>query len=283
MKKSIALVSIVIVASLGSLSFVLSSSGIAGYTGSPGEQNCSSCHSGGTSAAAGTTITSVPSFTANEFEPGTTYAITVQLAAAGFNRYGFGCEILNASNANAGTMQNAGSGVQFLFSGQRRNAVQTTPKAGTGGTTFSFDWVAPLVGDTATIYVAGNAVNNNNSSSEDFVIPPIKRQLKARQQPVDTTITSIKENRMKDLSNLTLYPNPAANVSTISYVLSSNQQVSIQLLDLKGKVIKTFVDEKQLSGAHQIFLDLQDVAQGLYFVKTSLANQKVSQKLITIQ
>jgi hypothetical protein len=266
----------------------LSSFGIAGYTGSPGEGNCNSCHSGGSSAAFGTSITAVPSFSANKFVPGTTYQITVQLAAAGFSRYGFGCEILDAknNNVNSGLMQSAGDGVQFLSPSGRTNAVHTTPKSSAGIVSFSFGWKAPAAGagDTATIYVAGNAVDGNGSTGGDFPMPPVRLQLKAQQSPVDTTIITAGPAEIKSIgiSGISVYPNPASGLSSINYFLSQPQQILIELLSIDGKVVREFVNETQAAGSHAHFLDLQNITSGIYFVRTSIRNQKVSQQLIAI-
>ena len=75
-------------------------------------------------------INSLPAFSNNNYVPGTTYTLTIIITASGFNNFGFGCEILNASNTDAGTMQNAGTGVKFLTAGNgRKNAVQSATKA----------------------------------------------------------------------------------------------------------------------------------------------------------
>jgi hypothetical protein len=280
MKKTIVTLVLASVTLISTSAFIKSSNGIAGYTGAPGEVTCNTigCHGGGSSPSSSIAVSSVPSFTNDEFVPGTSYLITIQLTATNFNRYGFGCEILNASNVNAGTMQNAGAGVKFLNSGGRKNAVHTTAKVGTGSASFSFEWVAPLTGDTATIYVAGNAVNGNGSTSGDFPIPPVFVQLKAQEPPP----VSIRENPYAFISGLSVYPNPASGLTSISYNLSKNQPVAVQLVSLNGKVIREFINETQASGAHSHLLDLQNIAPGMYFVKTLVADQKVAQKMIAI-
>ncbi|MES2678421.1 MAG: choice-of-anchor V domain-containing protein [Bacteroidota bacterium] len=282
MKKIIITLVLASVTLISTSAFIKSSSGIAGYTGSPGEVSCNTigCHGGGSSPASAIVVSAVPAFTNDEFVPGTSYMITVQLTATNFNRYGFGCEILDASNINAGTMQNAGAGVKFLFSGGRKNAVHTTAKIGTGGASFSFEWVAPSTGDTATIYVAGNAVNGNGSTSGDFPIPPVFVQLNA-QEPEPEPV-SIRENTSAFISGVSVFPNPANGLTSISYNLSKNQPVSVQLVSLNGKVVREFINETQVSGEHSHFLDLNNIAPGMYFVKMSVADQKVSQKIIAV-
>src|SRR5437868_274035 len=110
MKKTFTTLLLVLITLIGTSAFILkNSTGIAGYTGSPGEATCANCHAGGNSAASGITITSVPAFTQNvnsefEFLPDSTYKIIITAKASGFSRFGFACEILDDQNLDAGVM-----------------------------------------------------------------------------------------------------------------------------------------------------------------------------------
>ncbi len=282
MKKRIVTSLFAIACLLGSSAFIIKyQNGIAGYTGAPGEGSCNSCHGNASSPSSGITISSTPAFTLNEFVPGTTYNMTVTIAASGFNKFGFGCEILDQFLINAGMMQNQGPGVKFLFSSGRKNAVHSTPKSGTGQASFTFDWVAPSVGDTATIYAAGNAVNGNGSTSGDFPLPPVLMQLKA-QAPVSEP-TAVKENSSFALHSVSVYPNPAKETSTLAYRLAQARQVTVELVDLSGKTVKTLVNEKQAPGAYSQAIDLRGVAGGIYFVKVSGNGLKAAQKMLMVE
>ena len=297
MKKTIITLVLALFTIISTSAFIkLTTTGIAGSTGSPGESHCNSCHGGASSASFGTTITSVPSFTADEFVPSTLYQITVQFSATGFTKFGFGCEILDAlnNNSNAGIMQSPGAGVHFLNAfinpTQRRDATHTTPKNTVGGVaSFSFGWLAPAqgAGDTATIFVAGNAVNGNGSTNGDFPLPPVFMQLRAHRPDsiVDTTTVpnALRKINLNSISEISVFPNPASKLTSINYFLSQTQNVSVQLISMNGKVIKEFINETQSPGSHAHLLDLQNVTSGVYFVKTSINDQKVSQKLIAVQ
>jgi hypothetical protein len=128
---------------------VKSSSGIAGYTGAPGSfGTCGNqgCHGGGSSATSGVTITSVPSFSNNMYKPDSTYQVIIQTSAAGFNRYGFDCEILTPGGTNAGVISaSLSAGVKTLQAGGgRRDAVHSSPRFGTGGVTFTLSLESPF-------------------------------------------------------------------------------------------------------------------------------------------
>lgn len=251
------------------------SNGIAGFTGSPSEGTCSSCHGGGTSAASGITITSLPAFTGNQYIAGTTYTITIDIAATGFNKFGFGSEILNSSNTNAGLIQNPGLGVKFLNSGSRKNAVHTTPKTGTGAASFSFEWIAPTSGGI-TIYVGANAVNGTGGTGGDFTF-------NSSLSLTESLGVGVKENNSQSVSNVFIFPNPITEFTTLSYFLNKTQTIQVQLTDINGKIVKEIYTETQNAGYQSKIIDLQDVASGVYFITTTSDKQKVSQKLVTVQ
>lgn len=275
MKKIITISSIVFTSSLFFAFHKIHSTGETGATGSPGEGTCSGCHNGG---AAGTTvsITSAPAFSNNAYDPGTVYTINIVVAHPSQPKFGFGCEILNSSNANAGTMANAGAGVNFANAGNgRKNAKHTAPKTGTGSATFTFEWTPPLSGDV-TFYVSGNAVNGTGSSGGD--------------SPAATTL-SLSNSLATSLDKLAettevkavLYPNPGKGFTSMSYFLSKDQTIKLELLELNGKLVKTICDELRPAGQQDHKINLMDVPSGLYFIKMSSNERLLTQKLISVQ
>jgi hypothetical protein len=280
MKRKLFIFSFTIITLLSTSAFIIKSSGgIAGFTNSPGEANCGACHGGGTSTSFGTTITSTPVFSSSTFSPGVTYTIAVNVAATGFNRFGFGCEVLDENGNNVGNMQNPKTGVSIVNAGNgRKNAIQNAPKLGSGAASFLFEWVAPF-SDTATIYAAANAINVNGSTTGDFPLPAVFLQLKTN----NPTTVSIKEVNTNALSQISVYPNPAKQLTTISYDLKETKKVTIQLIDLNGKLVKNFISDTENSGSHTHLLDLNNISSELYFVRLLLDNKKITQKLIIVQ
>ena len=262
-----------------------SSTGMAGKTGAPGENTCGECHGGGSSAASGITISATPEFTLNQFTGGTTYTISVIVGATGFSRFGFGCEILDSVNVNAGVMQTlAGTGVKLMNAGTRKNATHSTPKSGIDEATFKFRWIAPNI-DKATIYVCGNAVNFNGSTTGDLPFPS-SLELTRMPDPVDTTVidsnlTVISKHGLEP-GSFNVYPNPAAFLTTVSYHIEKEMNVCLELYDLSGKLIKVLAEERQFPGAQSRFLNLQGIPAGVYFVRLSGDHSRLSQKLLTI-
>ncbi len=276
MKKSLLSVLALSAIFISSTAFIIHSAGEAGYTGSPSETTCASCHSGGT----GTTIVGItgsPAFTSNQYVPGQTYTVNVNVQNSAYNSFGFGCEILNSSNTDAGNMTSCMSGAQFLTATNgRKNATHTTPKTGTGAATFSFVWVAPSTG-TATIYAAGNAVNNSNNFNGDkvgtssLVLSP-------------TTTTGVKEAVATGFTDISIFPNPIVSKFKISYNIATDAIVNTSLYDIQGKLLNELINEKQVSGNHTLKLSLPDgLPKGAYIVKL-VANSNIgAQRLIIVE
>jgi hypothetical protein len=255
-------------------SVIKNSGGKTDFSGAPGEGTCNGCHGGGSSISSSCSITANPAFTGNQYVPGATYTITASVNAIGFNHFGFDCTILNAANTNAGTMQNPGSGVNILNGGTgRKNATQSTPKNGTNGTNFTFEWVAPVSGNT-TIYLAGNAVNLNGGTSGDL---PINTSLALTASPsTNLNSTGITQNKFN------VYPNPTNGYTSISYSLTNPKTVSIQLININGSLVKEFLNENQIGGNYSNILNLEGLEKGLYFLTLSGNNERIAQKLITV-
>jgi hypothetical protein len=285
MKKTLLIWSFSAVILTASTAFVTiqNNSGRAGVTGAPGESTCGAagCHSGGSSTSHGATVTATPSFTNDEYIPNTTYNVTLTVASAGFTKFGFGCEILNASNANIGLMQGAGSGVKFLTAGNgRKNAVQTTAKTGASGqTSFSFQWVAPAVGEgDATFYYCGNAVNGTGGTGGDFVFPGNYTLTEG----IETITTTVTENKTEFISKFSVFPNPTSERMRLSYALKETKTVSIDLYDITGKMMKVLISESQKPGLYEKTISLQDIEKGIYFVRINSEGVKVSQKMLIV-
>lgn len=173
----------------------------ASHTGAPGERTCSTngCHLGAIGVNQGPGSVSLRLGSGlTEYEPGQTYAITVELTEPErSSRMGFQLTALNSSNARAGTLASAGSDVSIttgtVSGGQRQYARQTSQgNRPTSGTTrvWTVNWTAPAAGTgEVTLYVAGLGANGNgNPDSQDRTYTATLRVAeKTAEQPTLTT------------------------------------------------------------------------------------------------
>ncbi|MCB2199473.1 choice-of-anchor D domain-containing protein [bacterium] len=151
-----------------SMSFAFSGGPPQGRAGDPpGNANCTVCHSsfGVNSGDGSLTISEIL-----EYEPGETYDLTVSLTDDGQSRWGFQAIPKDGSNATAGALV-ISDGTNTQANGDYINHTSTGTNAGsTTGNSWDFQWTAPAAGTgDVTFYVAGNAANNNFSTSGDYI------------------------------------------------------------------------------------------------------------------
>jgi hypothetical protein len=282
-KKVLVMSSFVIV--LGVMSFdIMHKSGFSGYTKSPGEFDCSSCHTGSAVNAAGGSIaiTSSPFFTSSKYIPGQTYAVSVTIARTTYNLYGFGFEALKADGSNAGTFTITNpSEMQIdtaVVNGKNRaNVIHVLSGGASANThTFTFNWKAPASGTGAvTLYTAGVAANNSNSNGGDYVY----RVSKALTE--DTSIGVGVIERSNSTGDFTIYPNPMTESTTLSYNLKENGTISAKLMTINGKIVSKFFEEEQTAGQHEHKVNIDpSLSKGIYFISFEVDGEQNLQKVI---
>lgn len=144
----------------------------SGYTGAPGEGNCTNCHSGTVNSGSGSVSISIAG-NPSTYVPGQAYDVTVYVRDPLANKFGFqATAVRNSNNQGAGTMS-AGSFNQISVSssgGKSYANHNTSPGIVQFGRRWTFVWTAPAAGTGAvTIYAAGNVANNDRSTSGDEI------------------------------------------------------------------------------------------------------------------
>ena len=59
-----------------------------------------------------------------------------------------------------------------------------------------------------------------------------------------------------------VYPNPVSNSATIFFSLEQTGNVSLQIFDLNGRIVKTLADGEMKDGEHQIEWNAADANAG---------------------
>lgn len=274
-KHSIITLSAIIIVLCLSSAKILQNNGIAGFTGSPGENTCVSCHTSfaANSGGGSITIATTPSITGNEYVPGTTYTVDVTVAKTGVTLFGLGAEILNSSNTNAGTISILNSTETKILTSSGRTNVAHQLNGGsstTGSKTFSFKWVAPATAGVAKIYAAGVAANANSSNNGDYVYTT---------SLILSGSVGIKE-QFEDV-RLSIYPNPTTDLIHVTYALKEEAVVACELTSLTGAIIKQYFSESQAAGEQHLQLDVPStVANGIYLLNLTVNSKKVSHRII---
>lgn len=81
------------------------------------------------------------------------------------------------------------------------------------------------------------------------------------------------------ISDITVYPNPAKNNSTISIDLVQNETITVEVLSIMGQVVYSQTLNNLAAGNHSIALNTENWANGMYNVKISTATGTVNRKL----
>lgn len=250
------------------------SSGMVGYTGSPGEGTCASCHTGGLNSGGGNIVISAsPAFTNNMYVPNTTYNITVTVSETGKSLFGFDFEALNGSNTTAGniTVTDAIKTQTSIIS--NRNSILHKKNAGatSNSATFTFDWTAPASG-AVNFYAAGIAANGNkNDGSGDNVY-------KTTLQLSDGS-TSVGE---LDNSHVSVFPNPVSDNLHLQMNVPSTELVNIEIQNIEGKAVKVLGAQVISEGEYFNSFYVGDISSGVYVLKATSNNGVVNltQKIV---
>lgn len=98
-----------------------------------------------------------------------------------------------------------------------------------------------------------------------------------------TAATSVKNLGIGTKNGIiaTNYPNPFSGSTTIKYNLSSNTPVSIDIIDMQGKVVETLIENaNQERGTQEVNFQAASYKAGMYFAKIYTKYGNASVKLI---
>jgi len=86
---------------------------------------------------------------------------------------------------------------------------------------------------------------------------------------------------LMEQNNLQLYPNPASNMVNVLYNISSDAgKVSIEINDVTGKIISTYMVDKNSS---QMIINTQSLNKGIYYVMLKVDNKSMKVEKLVIQ
>jgi hypothetical protein len=127
-----------------------------------------------------------------------------------------------------------------------------------------------------TVYRNGNSESVDLLEGESYLIAEAYDQLELQRTEIDNEI-------VQQTELLPSYPNPFNPVTTISYRLSEQQQVTLTVFDAAGRRIATLVDGEQGAGQYNLPFDASGLASGIYFVRFSAGDVLSTQKLTLIK
>lgn len=91
--------------------------------------------------------------------------------------------------------------------------------------------------------------------------------------------TGIEKN---EITVLSIYPNPSSDFFMIQFFIRSSGSVKIEVLDMEGRVLSSFINEKS-PGVWVERYPLTDLSEGIYFVRLSTDEYSTTHRLMVSQ
>jgi hypothetical protein len=102
---------------------------------------------------------------------------------------------------------------------------------------------------------------------------------------IENVLTATNELPQKSDVLLTNYPNPFSVQTLIEYELVEDAKVTLNILDLNGKLVKTLVDQPESAGIKQVTWDARNesgnqVETGIYIYQLKVGNRSLGKKML---
>lgn len=252
--------------------------GQPGFTGAPGENNCTQCHVSANGVQDGTTenvlvllegITPV-----TEYVGGTSYTVSVSMNSSPAKK-GFSATALNGSGAMAGTFtgEAIGGTQDFTNIPGTRTYVSHTSTSNTGSqNSWLWTWTAPTSGTgDVTFYVATNAANGNNQQSGDVIYL--------------STHTFPEANASVESNTFDYNFKAGYNVANREIVVDFNSKtiddMFVNVVNMNGQsVYSEKLGKSELGGNSERVRLPQEIEGGIYVVHFFVGNKAMSSKIM---
>jgi hypothetical protein len=246
-----------------------------GFTGAPGERNCTMCHMGNANSGADETILEFPKELERGYKPGQTYDMSLITEVAGTERFGVQLTALTGTGAMAGTLtlvnddlkKETQNGKQYLT--HTRNG--STNGVANGKKIWNFKWTAPATNvGKVTFYTAWMASNNNgrNDSGDKVYTPNFS---------FDADPTSVAPKALPD--GWTLGPNPSDGDFQLRFNTTDNTPIELSVVNVAGQVV--YAKEWTSTGSNfDQTIALGHLSKGIYMAQINVGGKQYVERLI---
>lgn len=94
---------------------------------------------------------------------------------------------------------------------------------------------------------------------------------------INGTLVSV-EDAEEVQTGFAIYPNPTSGVANVSFYLSRNNEVQVEVKDITGKLVQVVAKENMAPGVHE--MTLPQLSRGVYMIDLSIGNKHHIRKLI---
>ncbi|MDZ4838446.1 MAG: T9SS type A sorting domain-containing protein [Bacteroidota bacterium] len=107
---------------------------------------------------------------------------------------------------------------------------------------------------------------NRNWFNEKWVnFDPINTEYKEGKARTFVNITAI----ARPVTEVSIYPNPAANQTTFQFSTDVTKQLDVKVLDITGKVVANVANASFNGGSNQININTENLNNGMYFIQVN--------------
>lgn len=85
---------------------------------------------------------------------------------------------------------------------------------------------------------------------------------------------------IKSISELSIYPNPASDLTTVTFNLNQSNIVNLSIYSLSGQIVKTLNAGMMSSGLHDVTFDCSGLKSGAYIMKVDAGSETLTTKMI---
>jgi hypothetical protein len=85
------------------------------------------------------------------------------------------------------------------------------------------------------------------------------------------------------LNNVSLYPNPAGENTTLNYSLANASFVNISVYSVDGRCVSKIFNGEQSTGQHNINVNVSSIQTGIYLLEIEANGEKTLKKLVVVK
>jgi alkaline phosphatase D len=147
------------------------------------------------------------------------------------------------------------------------------------------DWFFTEIGEVVEeeTFANGQFTIDTENHLQPSEMPSDLKEVQDEAAPNDppATISDTEEVKVaRSFAVLGVYPNPFTEMNTLHYSLAENAQVTIELLDAKGKVVRSLLNKELQAGIFSLQLDGAGLAPGVYYYRMAVNGVVQNAKLI---
>lgn len=115
-----------------------------------------------------------------------------------------------------------------------------------------------------------------------YVVPDYGSKLVLIRDNIDD-IKEITSHNIVNKIVLKIYPTLIKNEFQIDYYITKKSNVTLDILDTLGRMIKTIKKEQSKSGMHTLIFNISDLPVGVYFIRLEQDNENLVEKFVLIK